>query len=63
MALAPFLVGLLGIVAVVRALILGSASSDGDTITRKDHPMFYWFFVSAGCVLVAFMFYTAWRGG
>ena len=53
------LVGLIGVFAVGRALVIGSASTDGQGFRRDEEPMLYWSIVAAGVLMTGFLFYVA----
>jgi hypothetical protein len=42
MNLWPLLIGLLSLVATGRAILIGSASVNGQSLRRDDEPMLYW---------------------
>lgn len=58
----PFLGGCFSLFVVVRALVLGGASADGEDITRKDDPIFFWSTIIVGCAIAGFLFFKAWQG-
>ncbi len=58
----PFLGGCFSLFVVARALFLGAAAADGEGITRKDDPIFFWSAIIAGCAIAGFLFFTAWQG-
>jgi hypothetical protein len=59
MNLWPLLIGVLGVVVVGRALVIGGASVDGEGFRREDEPMLYWSIVAAGVLISGFCFYQA----
>ena len=62
MKLAPFLVALFSLFVLVRALITGSASTDGQGLLRDDIPKIYWSIVVAGAGIVSVSIYVAFGG-
>ena len=59
MHLWPLLLGILGLFVVGRALIIGSASVDGEGLRRDEEPMFYWPIVAAAVLITGFLLYRA----
>jgi hypothetical protein len=57
MQLWALLLGVLGAFVVGRALVIGSASIDGQGFLREEEPMLYWFIVAAGVLITGFLFY------
>jgi hypothetical protein len=62
MNLWPLLLGVLGLFVIGRALVIGSASVDGEGFRREDEPMLYWAIVLAGALITCFFFYLALAG-
>lgn len=61
MSILPLAVGAATLLLTGRALILGSASASGDSITREEEPIFYWFCILAGVIAAVFLFYVGVR--
>ncbi len=59
MNLWPLLIGMLCLFVTGRALVIGSASVDGQGFQREDEPMLYWSIVLAGLLIACFLFYLA----
>jgi hypothetical protein len=62
MNLAALLAGLFGVIVVVRALVVGGASADGQGFRREDEPMLYWSIVAAGTAATCFLLYLGISG-
>jgi hypothetical protein len=53
----PAIVGVLAVIAAVRALILGGASASGDGITREEVPLAFWTVVIAELIVAGLLFW------
>lgn len=61
MSILPLVVGAAALLLTGRALILGSASTSGDSITREEEPIFYSLCVVAGAIAAVILFYVGLR--
>lgn len=59
--LIPLLVALFGAFVVIRMLISGGASADGQGFRREDQPFIYWCIVTVALGVDLFLFYLALR--
>jgi len=45
-------VAFLAVIVLIRALLIGSASIDGQSLTREKEPTIYWLIIIANIVIV-----------
>jgi hypothetical protein len=57
-----FAIGCFALVMTGRALVVGNASTERKSITRKEQPRHYWFVIAFGILMTGFFFYHAWKG-
>jgi len=62
MSIMPLVIGFLVLLATGRALVIGAASADGDSVTRESEPLLYWSCVSAGLLAAVVLLYIGLRG-
>jgi hypothetical protein len=62
MNVTALLVGVFVVAVVGRALVIGSASIDGEGFRREDEPTLYWSIVLAGIVIATFLLYLGVSG-
>jgi hypothetical protein len=62
MGILPIVIGCGVLLMTGRAVVLGGASSDGQSITREDEPLAYWFCIVAGIAIAAILFFIGLRG-
>jgi hypothetical protein len=55
MELWALVVAAIGIVAIARMLVTGSASADGKSLRRDEEPAVYWTLFVAAILIVAFL--------
>ena len=53
------LVAIIATVALVRALLIGSATIDGEGLRRDDEPASYWFTIACNVALIFFLVWAA----
>jgi lipid-A-disaccharide synthase-like uncharacterized protein len=54
-----FLVGIFGIIVLVRMILIGGASVSGDNFRRSEQPVLFWSIFVFGLIGVIFIFYFA----
>lgn len=55
-------VAILGTFTLIRALVIRSASIDGQGMMRDEEPGIYWFIVACNLVIVLFLLWVGLKG-
>lgn len=54
-------VAIFGLIVLVRTVIIGGASADGQSFRRDRQPLLFWTILSVGAVIDILLFYLAYR--